>query len=248
MELGSGTLFWPEGWRWKPFSIFLIRSERAGWRGLRDILEEGPIYHLAGEARNAETAVQRVCEMRPEAILLPDDLKDAPAVDLAVCLREACPGSKLVVVGEEPDHDLLVGLGQARVDAYLSWTHTTELGVFCCLMAVLQAGLKVGTERAAQELVAAPERRRRDYIEGLHLTGLEVAVLEGLATGLTYEEIAGQASTSIATVGRVAEALKGKLGVETRHALAALAIALGFGREKMVERFTQSGEKRTSQR
>jgi len=200
------------------------------------------VYDFVGEARRVDTAIERASELRSEAILLPDDMRDAPTVAIATRLREADPGGKMVVVGEEPHHDFLVGLAQAGVDAYLPWRNATELGVFYCLMAVLQAGLKVGTERALEELVVVPERRRRQYIESLHLSDLELSVLEGLAAGLTYHEIAEHAHTSVATVGRTAGELKEKLGASTHHALVALAIDLGFGRQGGVERLTQGGE------
>ncbi len=79
--------WWPEGWRWRPFTICMLRSSHAGWRGLRQILDDGPIYRVIGEWPASAGAVTLAVGLKPEAVLLPDGLPHLPAPALIAALR-----------------------------------------------------------------------------------------------------------------------------------------------------------------
>jgi len=150
------TVFIPRGWRWEPSTIYQLRSHHPGWDSLRAILDEGSIYQLVGDESRVEDGIAAIGKLHPEAILFGADLPDVSAVELTTELRAVSPASKLVVVGEEPEDELLVQLGEMGVDAVLPWRRVTPLGVFCCLMPVLQNGWRVGTTGAVPGLWSGP--------------------------------------------------------------------------------------------
>jgi DNA-binding NarL/FixJ family response regulator len=252
-DIGRETVFVPRGWRWEPFTIYQLRSHHAGWEGLRAILEEGSVYQLIGDESGSEEGIAAVSKLHPEAILFGDDCLDLPARDLAATLREMSPASKLVVLAEERETEFVVLLGELGVDAVLPWRRATPLGVFCCLMPVLQDGWKVTTAGAVPEPVSEPgrdgpmrggeivrgelaeegrtipEHRRRARDEDMVLTYREREVLRAVAAGLENAQIARELEVSERTARRVITDLEQKLVVANRAALAARAVELGLG-------------------
>jgi DNA-binding NarL/FixJ family response regulator len=247
------TVYIPRGWRWEPFTIYQLRSQHAGWDSLRAILEEGSIYQLVGATSRAEEGIAAVSTLHPEGILFGDEWPDRSACGLSAELREVSPASKLVVLVEEQETVFVGTPGELGVDGVLPWRRATPLGVFCCLMPVLQDGWKVGTAGAVSEPVSqpgherpmrggeivggalaeegrtVPEHRRQARDEDVVLTYREREVLRAVAAGLENAQIARQLEVSERTARRVITELEQKLVVANRAALAARAVELGLG-------------------
>lgn len=117
--------WWPDGWRWRPFTICMLRSSHPGWHGLRQILDDGPIYRVIGEWPASAGALPLAAELEPEAVLLPDGLPHLPASELIVRLRDHRVRGKIVVVGEQPHHDPLMALARLGSDGYLCWNQVS---------------------------------------------------------------------------------------------------------------------------
>jgi len=207
--------WWPEGWRWRPFTICILRSSHPGWRGLRMILDDGPIYRVIGEWPASEGATTRVATHTPEAVFLPDGLPQLPAPALIAALQDHGVDGKMFVVGEQPHHDLLMALARHGSDGYLCWNQVSPTAVFCTLMGILQADLKVGTAQALEALALEPEAERRHQVEALHLTDRESKTLHWFGEGMTEEAIAERIGMGRRVVERMVPQLEDKLGVSS---------------------------------
>lgn len=98
-------------------------------------------------------------------------------------------------------------------------------------------------EEADTERVRHTSQRRGSYAH-IDLVVLErrallrdlprdaVVVLDALARGRTYVEVAADLGISVSTVGRRLEPVKAALGARDRSALAGLALQLGLGRDQ----------------
>jgi len=203
----------PEGWRWRPFTICLLRSSHPGWRGLRQILDDGPIYRVIGEWPASAGAATLVAGLEPEAVLLPNGLPHLPTPALIAALRDHGVSGKMVVVGEQPHHDPLMALVRQGSDGCLCWNQVSPTAVFCTLMGILQADLKVGTSQALEALALEPEAERRHQVEALHLTDRELTTLHWLAEGMTEEDVAEHIGMGRRVVERLVPQLEDKLGV-----------------------------------
>lgn len=206
---------WPDGWRWRPFTVCILRSSHPGWRGLRQILDDGPVYRVIGEWPASEGATPLAAGHEPEAVLLPDGLSQLPAPALISELRDNGVRGKMVVVGERPHHDPLMALARQGSDGYLCWNQVTPRVVFCTLMGILQADLKVGTAQALEALALEPEAERRHQVEGLHLTERESKTLHWLGESLTEEDVADRMGMGRRGIERMVPQLEDKLGVSS---------------------------------
>jgi len=197
--------WWPEGWRWRPFTICILRSSHPGWHGLRQMLDDGPIYRVIGEWLASAGAAPRVASLEPEAVLLPDGLLHLPAPALIAALRDNGVSGKMVVVGERPHHDpysaifgWILGLGfVTRVGSVgyyvlLVWglasQNWSEVGLVFCAY---------GACRALPLLAIAISARVRSQYRDRELRrwdGVAVAVLPGeiaLLVAISVLSIAG---------------------------------------------------------
>ena len=93
-----------------------------------------------------------------------------------------------MVFAGAPDPALHAELPAPDVRGYLLWTDVAPLGLHHALAAILETDLAVESVAVIEALARAPERRRRQRAETLHLTERERAVLRGLAAGLTRAE------------------------------------------------------------
>ena len=99
----------------------VILDEHPIWlAALETILAEAGI-HVIGTATSAETALELVCSLQPDALIAPLVLGDSEmeAVELFGRARERRPGLRLVAFAAHDDEYNLSAARSARADAYL---------------------------------------------------------------------------------------------------------------------------------
>jgi len=183
---------------------------------------------VIGEWPASAGAATRVAGLEPEAVFLPDGLPHLPASELIVRLRDHGVRGKIVVVGEQPHHDPLMALARQGSDGYLCWNQVSPTAVFCTLMGILQANLKVGTAQALEALALEPEAERRHQVEALHLTDRESKTLHWLGEGLKEEAVADRLGMGRRVVERMVPRLEDTLGVSSLPELRVKARDLGL--------------------
>jgi DNA-binding NarL/FixJ family response regulator len=199
--------------------IFQIGPDRVGWIGLRTTLGGLGYVRIVGDVASGGEAVQQARTCHPDAFLVAADLPDEPVDALVPRLHACSPASKIVVVGDEPDHDVLAALVQAGMHGYLVWRELTPVQVHRCLAGVLEADLWIGSRAAVEALSQPPEGEARGENEEGLFTQRERAVLKGLEEDLPRNEIARRAGMSERTVDRTIQNLESKLEVTNRYAL-----------------------------
>lgn len=209
-------------------TVFLISSDHLGWVGLRATLRAQADLRLVGEAATVERAVQEVTMLQP-AILIADALVAGMlVVPLLTQLRPWCPQSKILVLGDDLDHEALVTLANLEVAAYLAWAGLRPQVVLQVLHLIVEAGLRVSSPAAVAELLAPPERRRYPHSGAVVLTADERAVLKHLAAGRTREQVAAAEGTSVRTVQRTIAALEDTFDAPSTFVLGMKAALQGF--------------------
>lgn len=198
---------------------------------LSDALEQAG--HMVLVALDGATALERMQRLKPDIVLL-DALM--PGIDgFETCRRiKACAEFEDVPVLfmtalTESEH-VLEGFAAGGVDYVTKPIHPEQ--VLARVASHLRTALALRQARELSLQAPAPdaEEVRAALARRYQLTGREVEVLEWVACGKTNRDIGEILGLSPRTVNKHLEHVYVKLGVETRTAAAALAIAMGVAR------------------
>jgi DNA-binding NarL/FixJ family response regulator len=61
-------------------------------------------WHLVGEAGDAEAGLAMVRELKPDAVVLDQELPLGPGTRVLPMMREACPDARIVLFSADPTH------------------------------------------------------------------------------------------------------------------------------------------------
>jgi two-component system nitrate/nitrite response regulator NarL len=209
-------------------SVLLLSSHHCLWVGLRTLLRTQRRLRIVAEVRQADEVVPTVERLRPHMIFAPVRLEGASTVPCLAQVRASHPDIKVLVLGDELDHNALIQLVQAGINGYLLWKSLSPLVLHHCLAAVLEGGLWVGSPAAVERLVSPPESSHNPNDRGIVLSAHEQNILQGLAAGLKQREIAHAEYVSEATIERTLGRLRNMFGVCSTYALCVKAGRLGF--------------------
>ncbi|MCM2329720.1 DNA-binding response regulator, NarL/FixJ family, contains REC and HTH domains [Geopseudomonas sagittaria] len=198
---------------------------------LSDALEQ--VGHMVLVALDGATALERMQRLKPDIVLL-DALM--PGIDgFETCRRikaraefEDVPVLFMTALTES-EH-VLEGFAAGGVDYVTKPIHPEQ--VLARVASHLRTARALREAREASQQAPAPdaEALRAALARRYQLTGREVEVLEWVACGKTNRDIGEILCLSPRTVNKHLEHVYVKLGVETRTAAAALAIAMGVAR------------------
>lgn len=198
---------------------------------LSDALEQAG--HMVLVALDGITALERMQRLKPDIVLL-DALM--PGIDgFETCRRikaraefEDVPVLFMTALTES-EH-VLEGFAAGGVDYVTKPIHPEQ--VLARVASHLRTARALRQAREAAQQAPAPdaEEVRAALARRYQLTAREVEVLEWVACGKTNRDIGEILGLSPRTVNKHLEHVYVKLGVETRTAAAALAIAMGVAR------------------
>lgn len=208
-------------------TILLVGPRRVTWEGVTSIIRRNHAFAVVGDLSCADEALEKASERRPAFIVLALDLSGIDNIEFTTKLSVRSPLSKLIVLGDEIDHELLLMLGRVPIDGYLLWKDL-EPAVIDVALQALRLGLRIGSASAVDELLARQEDQHHLRLDAAHITSLEREVIRGLAAGYTEKEIARQVARSRTTVARIIERLEVRLGAGNRWELAVAVTRIGL--------------------
>jgi two-component system response regulator NreC len=203
----------------KPIRCVLVHDHVLLRQGLRRLLEDEPDMAVVAEAGNAEEALQRVFEHRPEIVIADTGsfACSAPQAERLI-LRESSTSKVLFLTMREGSEQ---SPRETSADSN-SWamreTSAEELvEMVRRAHAAVGAGLQEVPPKGGIERIDPPVRKRA-------LTAREREVLERLAEGRTVRSVAQTLGLSVKTVEAHKFNLMRKLGVHNKAELVMWAI------------------------
>lgn len=194
--------------------IVIIEDHPATLDGLSARLGQESDIDLVGAYSTMEEAAAKVSDLNPDAILLDLHLPDAAGPKSSIArLRQLAPAARLVVYSGETRSAFVQAAMKAGANAYLLKNETA---------ARVAEVIRLVLAGNGQIISAAISRSH------IKLTDTEKELLEGLARGMKYHDIASKRYTSWETVRKQCEKLQEKLALSTREELIAWAAASGF--------------------
>jgi DNA-binding NarL/FixJ family response regulator len=195
--------------------------------GLRSYLEGAmPEVTIVGEAGSTEEGIALAAEREPDLILLGASLDDHETCGVLRELRQAAPGSRLVLLSDVPNYrDFALALS-GSADGYVLKSIVPEKLV-AGLREVVAGTLWVQPELARQmyQKVFLPDQDESDPSAATRpLTPRQLEVLELVTRGMRNAEVAAQLKISEQTVKTHVAHLLRRLGVKSRLEAAHYAI------------------------
>ena len=199
-----------------------IRDSVANW------IRKAEGFTCVGEFPNAESAAAKMLELRPDVALVDINLPGLSGIECVRKLKPQLPNTQFVMVTVYEDATHIFDALAAGATGYLL-KRTTRDALITALREV-HAGGSPMTSNIARKVVqslhhAAPKAKTSDV-----LSKRENEVLELLAQGYLYKEIAASMGISPPTVNSFIRRIYEKLHVHSRAQAVALYVDLGPGK------------------
>lgn len=201
--------------------VYLLDDHEVIRRGLRQLLE--PVgLSIAGESGSAREAVRRIPALRPELVILDDDLPDGSGADVCLAVAVAAPGIRCVLMTADSDESVLVDSILAGAWGCLSKQDDSSEQLR--LIRRVLAGHTAYSARFHPALVAPfslpGHPRPGDNL--LRLSRQELTAAIGVSKGLSNREISQEMFLSEKTVKNMVSSILMKLGMAHRTQVAVL--------------------------
>ena len=187
---------------------------RAGVRG-----ELGEVVEIVGEAGSVAEAVPLILELDPEVVLLDVHLGDGGGEGVIAGVAPERPGVKFLALSVSDAAEDVIGVIRAGARGYV--TKTISSGDLAGAVERVAAGDAVFSPRLAGFVLDAFREGARvgDDAELDVLTPREREVLQLIARGYRYKEIAARLHLSVKTVESHVSSVLRKLQLSSRHEL-----------------------------
>ena len=201
--------------------VYLLDDHEVVRRGLRQLLESSGLS-IAGDSGSAREAVRRIPALRPELVILDDDLPDGSGAEVCRAIAAVEPGIRCVLLTGDADEAVLIDSILAGAWGCLSKQddNTEQLR----LIRRALAGDTAYSARFHPTLVAPvawPGPDRPDEML-LTLTRQEMNAAIGLGKGLTNRQIGEEMFLAEKTVKNMVSTILMKLGMARRTQAALL--------------------------
>ncbi len=210
----------------KPIRILVADEQPAFREGLRKLLKSERNIHIAGEAHNAQGAVELANELVPDVILLDFRLSQTPEISRAEAIRGSLARFPILMMVRKPEKDQVVEAFLLGARGVVRKGSPPRLWLKS-IRAVVAGEYWLGGE-SAEILVNAlreflAQTTRTTPFLGHDLTPRELEIVKRIALGRSNREVGLEFSICEKTVKHHLTNIFGKLGVSSRLALAMLA-------------------------
>jgi DNA-binding NarL/FixJ family response regulator len=200
------------------------RKILAGW------ISRAPGFRLAGDWGDAESALKALGEKKPNVVLMDINLPGISGVEAVKRLKPALPETQFVMLTVYEDADHIYNALAAGASGYmLKQTPREEL--LSALEDVHRGGSPM-TSNIARKVVQSFRQAPDGPCGGEGLSPREQEVLDLLAQGYLYKEIAERLNISVPTVNTYVRRMYEKLHVRSRAQAVAKYAHLAQGEER----------------
>jgi len=184
------------------------RKILAGW------INRASGFRLAGDWGDAESALSELCAKKPDVVLMDINLPGMSGVEAVKHLKPALPETQFVMLTVYEDADHIYNALAAGATGYLL-KQTPRQELLDALEDVHRGGSPM-TSNIARKVVQSFGQRTAATEPGEELSPREQEVLDLLARGYLYKEIADRLNISVPTVNTYVRRMYEKLHVRSR--------------------------------
>ena len=207
----------------QPIRVLLVDDHTMVRRGLATILKVFDDLQLAGEAENAEAAIQLCGEVEPDVVLMDMVLPGMDGATATRTIRQQFPQVQVIALTSFKEGALIKNALEAGAIGYL--LKDVSADELAQAIRAAYAGRATLSPDVAQVLVHAASQPPKP---GLDLTERERAVLALMVEGLNNTQIAERLTVSPSTIKSHVSNILTKLGVSSRTEAVTLALRRGL--------------------
>lgn len=197
-----------------PIRVAIVDDDRALCAAMAAFLDATPGFQCVGVHFTAESALQGIPARPPDVVLMDINM---PGRDGIACVRELkarLPDTQIVMLTVYEDTDKIFAALSAGATGYLLKRLSPEK-LLEAIREVHEGGSPMSSS-IARKVVASFRQGGPPPRPPLPLSPREQAVLEALARGLTYKQIADQLQISVDTIRTYIRRIYEKLHVQSR--------------------------------
>ena len=212
-------------------SILIIDDHPLFREGLKSIIAGNRDFSVEGEAGNARNGFAMAKKIQPDVALVDISLPDESGMQLTRRIREALPGTRVMIISMHSKIDYIVEAFQAGATGYVV-KESAASRLVQGLHAVTEGEYFLDSSishEVVERLMKSPVRDARvsDMDYG-RLTPREQEIMRMLAQGLSKTEIADRLCISVKTVENHRSNIMKKLDLHDRGELIKYAIRQGL--------------------
>lgn len=200
------------------------RKILAGW------ISRASGFRLVGDWGDAESALPALTEKKPNVVLMDINLPGMSGVEAVKRLKPGMPQTQFVMLTVYEDADHIYNALAAGASGYLL-KQTPRAELLKALEDVYGGGSPM-TSNIARKVVQSFRQEPAPGLPGDGLSPREQEVLDLLARGYLYKEIAERLNISVPTVNTYVRRMYEKLHVRSRAQAVAKYAHLGQGEER----------------
>ena len=205
--------------------VVLVDDHAVVRSGLRLLVDREDDMAAVGEAGNAEQAVYRLIEDKPDVVVIDVTLGDTSGIDTIPKLLEISPATKILVLSMHDDPSYVRDAFAAGAKGYVL-KEAADAEVVTAIREIAGGGTYVNPALGAR--LIAHDAEQRAVAAADPLSDREHEILRLLALGHTNQEIAKTLYISVRTAETHRAHIMQKLGLTTRAELVRYALAHGM--------------------
>jgi DNA-binding NarL/FixJ family response regulator len=198
----------------RPIRVSVVEDDPALRENLLHFLRLAADLEMVSEYGSAEAALRELPELKPDVVLMDINLPGMSGIDCVRRLKARLPHVQVLMVTVYDDGDRVFKALLAGASGYLLKASIAS-DIVPAVREVMRGGSPLNSF-IARKVVQFFQQRPPEPKDDAGLTAREREVLELLAKGLTYKEIAGRLEISIDTVRRHCHNIYGKMHVASR--------------------------------
>src|SRR5579863_4496921 len=195
-------------------SVSIVDDEKDLRQSITTFVNGSPGFKCISAYSSAKEALQHLPTDRPDVVLMDIHMKGMDGIECVERLKLQVPEIQIVMLTVYEDTDQIFKALSVGASGYL----LKRLSPTKLLQAIreVHAGGSPMSSSIARKVVASFQKSEQTGKKQTHLSPREEAVLDCLAKGLTYKQIADQLEISIDTIRTYLRRIYEKLHVQSR--------------------------------
>jgi DNA-binding NarL/FixJ family response regulator len=182
--------------------------------GMVSLLQASDDFLCIASYPDAESAMRELPELRPDIVIMDINLPGASGISAVRHLSGRCPSCEFLMFTIYENNEQVFEALQAGASGYL--LKTTPPEEMLEALRELHAGGSPMSAQIARKVVRSFRQETASHENAFRLTAKESEVLDGLARGLLYKEIADHLGINTSTVRQRIHKIYAKLHVQNR--------------------------------